>query len=258
MSAVVHDGAWYHVGTPEARFRPRTFCSAGALREFTAGRGVLARTHAGWPGKRLHHSAAHRLSSIAWRKALLRRRGRRSPGPRRGHGAAADPARLPQSLREAFLRLTGGKPLLLPRLMPLNDMDERRSPVRRVSPPAAIADIPPPIAPLRRQLKLARLIESLPSEHGRVPRPNRPCGSRRNSRGCSIKPRPNAWISRGLEDLAPEEYAEHWQITLKFLEIVTKQWPQMLAEEGVIDPADHRNRIFAAQAPPGRKRRPAR
>jgi ATP-dependent helicase/nuclease subunit B len=60
-----------------------------------------------------------------------------------------------------------------------------------------------------------------------------------------------------LADLVPEEFAAHWQITLRFLRIVTEQWPGILAEEGGIDPADRRNRLAAAQietwrrSPPG-------
>ena len=51
----------------------------------------------------------------------------------------------------------------------------------------------------------------------------------------------------GLSKLAPDRFAEHWQDILAFLQIVTRNWPAVLADEGCIDPADRRNRLIAAQ-----------
>jgi ATP-dependent helicase/nuclease subunit B len=42
------------------------------------------------------------------------------------------------------------------------------------------------------------------------------------------------------------EFADHWQITLRFLEILSVHWPHILADEGTIDPADRRNRLIKA------------
>lgn len=50
-----------------------------------------------------------------------------------------------------------------------------------------------------------------------------------------------------LTDLVPEEYAVHWQETLKFLQIITEYWPQILAERQLIDASDRRNRLLRAQ-----------
>ena len=66
-----------------------------------------------------------------------------------------------RSLREAFLRLSDGKPLLLPRLMPLNDLDEDETLFAGYSASETATDIPPPISALKRQLMLARLIAPL-------------------------------------------------------------------------------------------------
>ena len=38
-----------------------------------------------------------------------------------------------------------------------------------------------------------------------------------------------------LKELAPERYAEHWQITLDFLQIVTDWWPRWLEDEGAVE-----------------------
>lgn len=40
-----------------------------------------------------------------------------------------------------------------------------------------------------------------------------------------------------LEGLVPHEYAEHWQITLDFLKIITQYWPEILKVQGKMTPA---------------------
>lgn len=39
-----------------------------------------------------------------------------------------------------------------------------------------------------------------------------------------------------LETLVPEHFSKHWQESLRFLEIVTKAWPNLLAEKNLIEP----------------------
>ena len=46
----------------------------------------------------------------------------------------------------------------------------------------------------------------------------------------------------------PEEFAQHWQITLDFLLILSEHWPKILEENGVIDPAQRRDRLIRALA----------
>ena len=40
----------------------------------------------------------------------------------------------------------------------------------------------------------------------------------------------------GLMNLVPSEFASHWQLTLDFLDIVTRHWPQIVEEKGFIEP----------------------
>ena len=113
------------------------------------------------------------------------------------------------------------------------------SPIARPS----IPNIPPAIAPLRRQLLLAQLI--------RKKDPSMPLDQAAQLAEALARLLDQVHIERkdfsGLEKLVPGDLAEHWQQTLKFLEIVTKAWPKILAEEGCIDPADRRNRVIEAQ-----------
>jgi ATP-dependent helicase/nuclease subunit B len=155
--------------------------------------------------------------------------------------------RAARALREAFLRLTDGKPLLLPRMMPLNDVDSDETLFGGFAGGLA-TDLPPPLPPLRRQLLLARLIGRVPSEDGRPPRPEQAIMLAAELARLLDQVQTEGLDFARLKDLAPDRYAAHWQITLRFLEIVTEAWPGVLRDEGAIDPADHRNRVFAAQA----------
>ncbi|MCH8684289.1 hypothetical protein [Pedomonas mirosovicensis] len=49
-----------------------------------------------------------------------------------------------------------------------------------------------------------------------------------------------------LRETVPDTLAEHWQMTLGFLSIVLDAWPQHLAERGLIDATDRRNRLLEA------------
>lgn len=147
-----------------------------------------------------------------------------------------------RALREAFLRLGEGAPVLLPRLMPLNDLDEDEAILTGFAAPAETADIPPAIEPMRRQLLLAALILKRDGVgHDQAV-----------ALAAELAKLIDQFQTEGLDfsqlqNLAPEEYAEHWQQTLQFLGIVTTHWPAILAEEGCIDPVMHRNLVFRAQ-----------
>ena len=152
-----------------------------------------------------------------------------------------------RSLREAFLRLSDGKPLLLPRLTPLNDMDDEEALFTSYAASDAVADIPPPISAIKRQLMLARLIQALPPELAE-PQPEQAIRLAEELAKFLDQVQTERLTFDNLKNLAPERFARHWQDTLRFMEILTRIWPQILAEESAIDPADHRNRVFAAQA----------
>lgn len=150
-----------------------------------------------------------------------------------------------RSLREAFLRLSDGKPLLLPRMTPLGDIDEDELLIANTDELSGGGlDVPPAISGLRRQLLLARLV--------RKAQPDMPV-----EQAAMLALELGRLIDRvrterlsfdRLGDIVPEEHAEHWQQTLEFLKIVTQHWPAILADEGALDAADRRNRLLASEA----------
>ena len=162
--------------------------------------------------------------------------------------------RAARSLGEAFLRVTDGKPLLLPRILAVGALDE--TPLTL----AGALDLPPAVEPMTRLAVLARMILALAGRNGT---PIFADGAWRLARELADlldeAYRAGVSLPDKLPDAAESGYAEHWQQTIRFLGIVTEQWPRWLADHGLIDGADRATRLLEAQAgawaaapPPGR------
>src|SRR5690242_21230594 len=142
--------------------------------------------------------------------------------------------RAARALREAFLRASGGKPLLLPRLAPVGDVDAEELVLlgEDAAGSAALA-IAPAVPELRRQLLLTRLVLGWGRARGSGPltagqavplaRELARFLDEVQSEGCTLAQ---------LAALVPDEHATHWQESLAFLAILTDAWPQLLAEIG--------------------------
>lgn len=157
-------------------------------------------------------------------------------------------ARAVRSLREAFLRLSGGRPILLPRMAPLGDIDgdEISLLMDGVTGRAGGLDLPPAIGPLRRQLLLARAIAAAGDRFAKT-RAQAARLARELAKLLDQTQTEMVGFDR-LHTLVPDDYAEHWQVTLAFLSIIIDQWPVILASEGCVDPAQERNNRLAAFA----------
>jgi ATP-dependent helicase/nuclease subunit B len=164
-----------------------------------------------------------------------------------------------RALQEAFLRQGGGRPLLLPRLEPLGDIDADELLLAGGDEGGESGldfDLPPAVAPLRRQLLLTRAILAAGHNFG-----SRPLAVDQAARLA-------AELAQLLDQMATEEvgfeklaeiagdHAEHWQRTVDFLRILSEVWPVMLAAEGAMDPAERRNRLLEAEAERLRRRPP--
>lgn len=145
-----------------------------------------------------------------------------------------------RALREAFLEAAQGRPLLLPRIQPLGDIDEDSVILHHDS----ALSIPAPIAPLRRDLLLTRLVMHFigtlePSLQSALDL------ARQLARLIDEVVREGLDF-KALASLAPEELSEHWQKVLQFLTIITQHWPGVLKNEEALDPAAHRNLLLKA------------
>jgi ATP-dependent helicase/nuclease subunit B len=181
-----------------------------------------------------------------------------------------DPLRLPRmtvllptrravrSLREAFLRLTGegsdpGAPLLLPRMRAIGDLDADELDF------AAGGDetltVPPAIPDLRRRLLLTRLVlEWSKGEQSLLP--GQAAALAAALAGLIDTAATEGASFADLARLAPLDLAEHWQVVLRFLDILPREWPAILQAEGALDPAERRNRLLRRQAEAWRRTPP--
>jgi len=159
--------------------------------------------------------------------------------------------RAARSLGEAFLRQGRGKPMLLPRLMPVGDLDAEELTILAEEGEAGgdDADIPPAIPEPTRLLKLARLVLAWSKSAG--------AESLSAAQAAPLAAELARFLDEAategcdfakLKDLAPERHAVHWQQVLKFLDIVTEYWPKELASLGGLDQATRRNAVLRRQA----------
>jgi ATP-dependent helicase/nuclease subunit B len=180
--------------------------------------------------------------------------------------ARGDPLRLPRvllllptrravrALREAFLRAAPegrqpGTPLLLPRMRPVGDLDSDELSLADRTTGGETLAVPPAIPELRRRLLLTQLV----MKYGGVRGQDRLLAGQAAALAASLSRFIDTVATEGasfarLADLVPQELAAHWQIVHKFLEILPYWWPQILAEEGALDPAVRRNRLLEQQA----------
>jgi len=153
-----------------------------------------------------------------------------------------------RSLSEAFLRLSDGKPMLLPKMTPLGDIDEDE--LAFASDDGfggeAAFDIAPAIPALRRQLLLTRLIMA------RKDSPTTPDQAARLAQELARlldQVQTERLSFDGLEKLVSEDgLSGHWRKILEFLAILTEHWPAILDAEGALDPTSRRNLLLDQQA----------
>ena len=163
-----------------------------------------------------------------------------------------------RAVHDAFLRASEHQATLLPRIRPLGDIDDDEAGLGDTD--AAVGDpIAPAIQPLRRQLMLARLVEAW-EKAKQTARPGDEYGTSQIRSMDHIVRLAGALADfldaaeieevdfARLEDLVPDRFADHWQGVLDFLKIVTKAWPDILSEEGVLNPAARRSEVLGRLA----------
>jgi ATP-dependent helicase/nuclease subunit B len=162
-----------------------------------------------------------------------------------------------RAMREAFLRASGGKPTILPRLAPLGDVDEGEWEV--ASGDGSALNLPPAIEPAERDALLAQLVAAFKDDQGH---PLAQSAAQalllaRELGGLLDELAIEGVSFDRLEGLVEGNFASHWQRTLEFLAIVGDAWPRVLAERGQIDAIERRSQAIRAQAARWREHPPA-
>ncbi|MBK8174190.1 MAG: double-strand break repair protein AddB [Rhodospirillales bacterium] len=154
-----------------------------------------------------------------------------------------------RALSLAFVRQAGERPILLPRMTPLGDVDEDDLAFDEAEASGIGGgygfDLPPAISRLRRHLLLTQLVtEAL----GGASRPAQAAHLAGELARLFDQVHTERLDLRDLGRLVPDDLARHWQVTLAFLQPLASRWQAMLDTEGCIDPALHRDRLLSAQA----------
>lgn len=176
--------------------------------------------------------------------------------------------RATRALQEAFLAASGGQALLMPRLQPIGDGIEDLSLLAGAAGLGDLgpesASIPPALSELQRRLVLTELVlqwsralrvtadDGAQTLEGTIAAgANTPAQAARLAaelgRLMDMVETEGASLA-GLETLVPEDFSEHWQKTLAFLEIVVGVWPQYLAAHDRLSPMERRNRVLRLEA----------
>ncbi|MBV9968917.1 MAG: double-strand break repair protein AddB [Xanthobacteraceae bacterium] len=163
--------------------------------------------------------------------------------------------------RDAFLDVLGVEAALLPRIVPIGDIDEDELVFADIASGAGAADaldLPPALGGLERRFLLAKLVHAWASAKGLEPQAG--------EAPVVVRHPPAAFaladdLARLLDDMTtrevpwerldtavPDHLDRYWQITLEFLQIARNHWPEILAERGAIEPAERRDRLITAEA----------
>jgi len=153
-----------------------------------------------------------------------------------------------RSLRDAFLRLSGGSAMLLPRIEPIGDVDEDELSLSGNLPLGINEGLsPPPVPSFQRQILLMDIIERWYQQQQKLGSGEEPPETAQRALlaqalGQFLDHVQTEQLSfKDLAKLVPEDYAIHWQKTLDFLKILTQSWPEILKTTGHCDVAERRN-----------------
>lgn len=150
-----------------------------------------------------------------------------------------------RTLREAFLQLNNGKPIMLPRMQALGDIDEEELSLSIAGSKGAqkLIDLKPVLPNMQRQILLARAVQ----KHEDFPHGFDQALSLAKTLTHLIDQIHTEDLDiKDLANLVPEDFADHWQITLDFLKILSEIWPQILDDMNMIDAAKRRNLLINA------------
>ena len=156
-----------------------------------------------------------------------------------------------QSLSEAFVRLKGLEPTILPQILPIADVEEDE--VFLTGSSEVLQNIAPEISKTERVLIFTRLIMQKPADLGlgHLSLAQSYALAENLADLIDLSYNENLDFSR-LSEIVPAEYAAHWQESLKLLSIITEFWPQILKERGVVDASFRRNQLLQAELKIGR------
>jgi len=162
--------------------------------------------------------------------------------------------------RDAFLHSLNIDAAILPRIVALGDIDEDEIAFAEAASGAIAVDalaLPSALGGLERRLLLTQLIRKWASSPDVRGASGAPLVAQTPAAACALADDLARLIddmtTRGvpwekLDGLVPDFLDPYWQLTLKFLEIASDNWPKLLRERGLIEPAERRDKLIKAEA----------
>ena len=161
--------------------------------------------------------------------------------------------------RDAFLDVLKVDAALLPRIIPLGDIDEDEIAFADAATGDIAADalaLPQALGGLERRLLLTRLIERWARTEELHGATGAPLVAQTPAAACALADalarliddmtmRNVSWDA--LDKLVPPELDRYWQLTLKFLDIARTSWPAILHDRDAMEPAARRDALIKAE-----------
>lgn len=139
----------------------------------------------------------------------------------------------------ALASQAGDRPVLLPQVRPLGDLEEDEPPF---SPGELGLDLPPAIAPLTRRFEMARMIaEDFAPGLAPLRALELADGLGAFLDSCHIEEVADPGMVAGF---GGEDFAEHWQASAEFLGLAVEVWPRRLEAMGLVDASWRRTRLL--------------
>ncbi|MGQ0741658.1 MAG: double-strand break repair protein AddB [Alphaproteobacteria bacterium] len=148
--------------------------------------------------------------------------------------------RAARNLREAFVQEQTGA-ALGPNIHAFGDIDEDELLIDFAE---SKADLPPAIAPLRRCLLLARLVQRWHKARGERISLVQAADHAGELAHFLDEAQTQEIEFNQLDKLVTGSLAGHWQDIVRFLNIISAEWPKVLAAESASDPAERRNKLL--------------
>ncbi len=149
--------------------------------------------------------------------------------------------RAARSFGEAFAKELGGS-ALLPQFRALGDSEEEDG----FDSSAEGIELAPAIAPIRRQLLLAKLIQHWDEKSRSGTLTFAQASHLADSLAGLMDEMERHGVDLGqLKELAPPQLAAHWQEVTFFLDLIADHWPAILAEENAVNPQVRQNQALA-------------
>ena len=163
-------------------------------------------------------------------------------------------------VRDVFLDVTGAGAAILPRIVPIGDVDEDEIAFAQAASGALAGtalDLPTAIGGLERRMLLAQLVLKWAGSIAPDKKDETPLVASNPASALALADdlarlmddmttRGVSWDQ--LDELVPDALDRYWQLTLEFLKIAREAWPAILAERGAIEPAARRDALIKAEA----------